>query len=286
MRTLRLSALALFCAAPLWGAVVSGPVDIPALPPSASAAASLGSVLGGQVLQTADAISLRSPALALSGLSQLRQSFPTISDPQQKAAAIAVMGAIAQPAVLEQRLKTSDLPAAAVKRLAAAGAEVEPLTLPDAGLLELFNTLWLASATRRVRSVPEPRRSLIDPNLIEAVKRFEGDSAVDYVDASVRRVEFASWMEALFERFDLVVSPAVTVPPFDKGRDFPVGSGMKIWTEWAGFSFPVNLSQQPACVVPCARTRDERPIGLQFIAARAADDRVLEAAAAYRALAA
>ena len=175
---------------------------------------------------------------------------------------------------------------AAVKRLAAAGAEVEPLTLPDAGLLELFNTLWLASATRRVRSVPEPRRSLIDPNLIEAVKRFEGDSAVDYVDASVRRVEFASWMEALFERFDLVVSPAVTVPPFDKGRDFPVGSGMKIWTEWAGFSFPVNLSQQPACVVPCARTRDERPIGLQFIAARAADDRVLEAAAAYRALAA
>ena len=175
---------------------------------------------------------------------------------------------------------------AAVGRLAAAGAEIEPLTLPDVDLLGLFNTLWLAGAARRVRSVPEPRRSLIDPNLIEAVKRFETDSAVDYVDAAVRRVEFGSWMEALFESFDLVVSPAVMVPPFDKGHDFPVGSGMKIWTEWAGFSFPVNLSQQPACVVPCARTRDERPIGLQFIAARGADDRVLEAAAAYGALAA
>jgi hypothetical protein len=125
MRTLRLSALALFCAAPLWGAVVSGPVDIPALPPSASAAASLGSVLGGQVLQTADAISLRSPALALSGLSQLRQSFPTISDPQQKAAAIAVMGAIDQPAALAQRLKTSGLPAAAVQRLVAISGKLD-----------------------------------------------------------------------------------------------------------------------------------------------------------------
>jgi phosphatidylserine/phosphatidylglycerophosphate/cardiolipin synthase-like enzyme len=119
MRTLRLAVVALFCSGPVLGAVIVGPAEIPALPPSASVAASLGATLGGQVLQTAGAISLRSPALTLSGLLQLRQSVPTLSDPQQKAAAVAVLGAIAQPEVLEQRLKDSDLPPAAVTRILA-----------------------------------------------------------------------------------------------------------------------------------------------------------------------
>ncbi len=106
-------------------------------------------------------------------------------------------------------------------------------------------------------------------------------SAADYVDAQMRRTEFGEWMDLLFERYDVIFSPATQIAAFEKGQNVPPGSGRTLWTEWAGFSFPINLSQQPACVLPCGRTRDNRPIGLQFIGRRADDDRVLELAEAF-----
>ncbi len=87
-------------------------------------------------------------------------------------------------------------------------------------------------------------------------------------------------METAFARLDLIVSPATATPAFEKAHDVPQGSGLSIWTEWAGFSFPVNLSQQPACVTPFGLTAGRRPFGLQFVGPRGADDRVLELAKA------
>jgi len=56
---------------------------------------------------------------------------------------------------------------------------------------------------------------------------------------------------------------------------------MQRWTEWAGFSFPINLTQQPALIVPCAMTAARLPIGLQIVGARGADARVLGAGAEF-----
>ena len=46
----------------------------------------------------------------------------------------------------------------------------------------------------------------------------------------------------------------------------------------SSFAFPINLSQQPACSTPCGLTAAGLPIGLQFVAARGADAKVLSAA--------
>jgi len=170
---------------------------------------------------------------------------------------------------------------AAVARLAAVGARVEPLALPQVDLLEIFNVLWFSAAARRLRLIDNDRLALMDPGLRNAAHGVEGLSAADYVSATIRRAEFGAWMEAVFERLDLIVSPATAIPAFEKGRDVPDKSGMSLWTEWAGFSFPVNLSQQPACVTRCGFTADGRPIGLQFITPRGEDDRALEFARAY-----
>ena len=170
----------------------------------------------------------------------------------------------------------------ALRRLERAGAIVEPLALPDLDLLGVFNTLWLSGAARRLRLIDPSRLELMDPGLREAAGRVAGLSAADYVDASIRRAEFGAWMEAVFARLDLIISPATAIPAFEKAHDVPPGSGLSVWTEWAGFSFPINLSQQPACVTPCAMTDDRRPIGLQFIGPRGEDDRVLALAGACR----
>ena len=94
----------------------------------------------------------------------------------------------------------------------------------------------------------------------------------------------ASGSDRRLGQLDAIVSPATSIPAFAKGCDVPPGSGQSLWTEWAGFNFPINLGQQPACVLPCGLTDDGRPVGLQVIGPRGADDGVLEWALAIEAL--
>jgi len=170
----------------------------------------------------------------------------------------------------------------AVARLEAAGASVEPVILPEHDtLFAIFQAHWMVGAATRLAHLGEAERALVDPGLLEAAAVGSAYGAVDYARAQQRRVAFGQAMDALLERFDLLVSPATAIPAFDAGLEVPAGSGLGRWVEWAGFSYPINLSQQPACSTPCGFTRDGRPIGLQLVGPRGADGRVLAAAAAF-----
>ena len=50
---------------------------------------------------------------------------------------------------------------------------------------------------------------------------------------------------------------------------------------WTPFSYPFNLTQQPACTIPCGLTADGLPIGLQLVGPMFGDALVLRAARAY-----
>lgn len=170
----------------------------------------------------------------------------------------------------------------AVAGLEAAGANVEPITLPDQGeLFALFNAHWMVGAAARLALLSKAERAVVDPGLIEAAAVGAAYNVVDYARAQQRRVAFGQAMDAMLERFDLLVSPATAIPAFGAGLEVPAGSGLGRWVEWAGFSYPINLSQQPACSTPYGLTANGRPIGLQLIGPRGADGRVLAAAEAF-----
>jgi amidase/aspartyl-tRNA(Asn)/glutamyl-tRNA(Gln) amidotransferase subunit A len=165
-----------------------------------------------------------------------------------------------------------------VGRLAAAGANVAPVALPDMDVAAIFQVLWFSAAAQRLRGVPRERHGLIDPGFLEIAAAGEVYSAADHVAANSARAEFGRRMDALFDQHELIVSPATSIPAFAVGHTVPPGSGLKYWTQWAGFSFPVNLGQHPACVIPCGFTDDGRPIGLQIFGPRGGDAQVLAAA--------
>jgi len=169
---------------------------------------------------------------------------------------------------------------AAVGLLRVDGAIVEPVELPAEDLHGLFQTLWFTGAAARLAAVDPARRADVDPALLDIAAAGARVPAIDLVRAGQRRAEFGKAMDALLTQHDVLVSPAVAVPPFEAGRETPEGSGLARWTEWAGFSFPINLSQQPACVIPCGRTATGRPVGLQVVGARGQDAEVLAVAAA------
>lgn len=175
--------------------------------------------------------------------------------------------------------------AARIERIAqaleAAGAVVEPFDLPGEDLHELFQTLWFSGAAARREMVPAENRTAHDPGFQAIADAGLRLRAADFIKASSARAAFGMAMDAALTRYDVLVSPGAAIPPFAAGLEVPEGSGMARWTEWAGFSYPINLTQQPAAVIPAGKTADGRPIGLQIVGARGADGRVLEIAQAF-----
>jgi aspartyl-tRNA(Asn)/glutamyl-tRNA(Gln) amidotransferase subunit A len=169
----------------------------------------------------------------------------------------------------------------AVENLRLAGAHVEAIDLPGSDLLELFHHHWFTGAANRVGAISAALQEKIDPGLLEIARIGAAITAPALMAAQIRRAEFGAAMDRLMAKYDFLVSPGTAVAAFTAGEEVPPKSGLSRWTEWAGFSFPINLSQQPACVVPCGRTKDGRPIGLQFIGARGDDSGVLSVARDY-----
>ena len=158
------------------------------------------------------------------------------------------------------------------------GAEPVPLTLPLDGVFETFQVLWAAGAAQRLRAVPEDRRALVEPGLREVAAEGAALGLDAYKDAELARAAFGARMEALFDtEVDLIVSPATPLTAFDAGLEVPAASGLARWTEWAGFSYPINLTQQPALALPCGSDARGLPVGLQIIGRKGADLEVLGA---------
>ncbi|MER6528458.1 amidase [Streptomyces sp. NPDC001508] len=172
--------------------------------------------------------------------------------------------------------------AAAVRRavagLADSGAYVEE-TDPDlADPVGAFHTLWFSGAARVVQGLPPDRRALLDPGLREICGAGARLSALDYLAAVDVRMDLGRRMGRFHETYDLLVTPTVPITAFEAGAEAPKGSGHRRWTGWTPFTYPFNLTQQPAASVPVGADEAGLPIGLQLVAARHRDDLVLRAA--------
>ena len=88
---------------------------------------------------------------------------------------------------------------------------------------------------------------------------------------------------ASIEPSDLHVTPTVASPPFPVGLDNPTeiaGTPVAAYA-WIPFTFPFNMTGQPAASVPCGFTKDGLPIGLQIVGRRFDDATVLRGSAAF-----
>jgi aspartyl-tRNA(Asn)/glutamyl-tRNA(Gln) amidotransferase subunit A len=119
----------------------------------------------------------------------------------------------------------------------------------------------------------------MDKGLLEAAKKGERVTTAQYFDAMQKRAALGTLMSRFHERYDLLVTPTLPIAAFDVGRDAP--KGMKRWTNWTPFTFPFNLTQQPAASIPCGLTRAGLPVGLHIVGPKYAEARVLRAARAF-----
>jgi aspartyl-tRNA(Asn)/glutamyl-tRNA(Gln) amidotransferase subunit A len=161
------------------------------------------------------------------------------------------------------------------------GAEVEFADPGFADCAREFEVLWFTAMAKTVERLTPRELELMEPALQEIVTQGQRCSALDYLTATATRMAMGATMGAFHERYDLLLTPTVPITPFVAAEEVPIGWHSQRWTSWTPFTYPFNMTQQPAASVPCGWTSAGLPIGLQVVGPRHADDRVLAACAAY-----
>ncbi|GAA4882068.1 amidase [Saccharopolyspora cebuensis] len=169
----------------------------------------------------------------------------------------------------------------AAEHFTALGATVERADPGFADPAEDFHVLWFSGAAKSVQHLTADQRTQLDPGLREITEQGLTYSAQDYLEATNTRMLLGQRMGAFHQNYDLLLTPTVPIPPFEAGHEVPPGWNRPRWTSWTPFTYPFNMTQQPAASIPCGRTGGGLPIGLQIVGPRHADALVLRAARAY-----
>ncbi len=161
------------------------------------------------------------------------------------------------------------------------GATVEEIAPPFDSPLECFNRHWYLACRRLVGSFSKEQQAEMDPGLIEMIEEAASITLNDYQDAIDERVRLGQTMNAFHEDYDLLLTPTLPIPAFDAEQQVADPATQSRWPDWTPFSYPFNLTGQPACSAPCGFTKSGLPIGLQIVGPRFADPLVMRAAAAF-----
>jgi aspartyl-tRNA(Asn)/glutamyl-tRNA(Gln) amidotransferase subunit A len=169
---------------------------------------------------------------------------------------------------------------AALASLAALGAVVEPADpdLPDHA--EAMLVLWSTAAARLRRLLPPDRLDQLDPGLIAMMEIGAGYGLDDWYEADAVRIAMGRAMGAYHQRFDLLATPMMPIPAFAAGQDLSA-PGQRTWMDWSPFTYPFNMTGQPAASVPCGFSGDGLPVGLHLVGPLHGEAVVLRAARAY-----
>jgi Asp-tRNA(Asn)/Glu-tRNA(Gln) amidotransferase A subunit family amidase len=127
------------------------------------------------------------------------------------------------------------------------------------------------------------RRHLLGPNIVANVEQGLGQSAADVARAHARQTRIFRSFQDFFRDHDVLVCPAVTVPPFEIERLYPEevdGKPMRTYFHWLSMAYGVTLTGHPAISIPCGLEPTGTPMHLQVVGPHGGDAMVLSVALA------
>ena len=182
--------------------------------------------------------------------------------------------------------EVAELVKRAAARFSELGATVEEVPTPWAKEgPELIRFFWSAHLTRLARYLPQWEQAM-DPGLVACIKDSENVSVARYQEMRERKMDYVANIHRWFQDWDLLLTPSVSVAAFPAEKLMPEHwpSHPWDWVMWAEFSYPFNMSWNPAASVPCGFTPAGLPVGLQIVGKRFDDLGVLQASAAFEAV--
>jgi aspartyl-tRNA(Asn)/glutamyl-tRNA(Gln) amidotransferase subunit A len=177
--------------------------------------------------------------------------------------------------------EVAKLVAAAAQSFEALGAEVEQVDPGFENPQAIFRSHWYAGAAHILRAMSAAQRELIDPGLRIVADKGEAITMDAYMKGTMARSQLAVTMRKFHQTYDLLLTPTMPLPAFSLGSDSPIGTNGEVWDDWSPFTYPFNLTGQPAATVPCGFTSGGLPVGLQVVGRNYDEVNVLRAAHAF-----
>ncbi len=174
--------------------------------------------------------------------------------------------------------EVADVCEVACRKLESCGAIVEEICPNFTDAAKIFQTLRAALFASRFASLLEERRDLLKPEIIWNIEKGLKLTADEIGQAERARATMYEEVSRFFEKFDLLICPAVTVPPFDvEIRYITEVADRKFdnYVDWLGFTYAITLTTCPAISVPVGFNKDGLPIGLQMVGRPKGDGELL-----------
>jgi amidase len=177
--------------------------------------------------------------------------------------------------------------ARAAHRFAELGCSVEEAE-PD--LRNVREVIYVTRSLRMLASHADKLanwREKMNPNLVWNIEQGFTLTPQRIAEAEKERTNLYRRVREFFNRFDLLLTPTVAVPPFPVEMSYPQeinGKPLENYTDWFLLTYAITLTGYPAISIPCGFTQEGFPVGLQIVGRKLAETTVLKAAAAFEAI--
>jgi len=171
----------------------------------------------------------------------------------------------------------------AAKRFREFGCRVEEVKPNWPSPQEDWEITFSGSLATRLAPALADRRADLEPGLATIIDTALSWGPTKYIQAWFDRLAWNEHVQRLFEKYTLLLTPTLPCRPFAAELDHPpeiAGTPVERY-EWIPFTFPFNLTGNPAASAPCGFTTEGLPIGLQIVGQRFDDATVLRASAAF-----
>jgi len=170
------------------------------------------------------------------------------------------------------------------ERLDATGAELTEVGDLGAPLpRDIFEAMWVTGRGLGFAGLIRSHGDVMDPGLVRLLPLAERYRLADYYQALEARRAFNGQLFAVFADYDLLVMPTMPGTAFAAEAEVPPGGEADAplpWITWTPYTYPFNITGQPAVTIPAGLAADNLPAGLQIVGPWGHDRRVLDYAAA------
>jgi Asp-tRNA(Asn)/Glu-tRNA(Gln) amidotransferase A subunit family amidase len=147
--------------------------------------------------------------------------------------------------------------------------------------IDMWVAEFYAGVGTKLKDALESRRDDLDPAVAEVLEQAVSQSMGDYYKNVFERYEFRENMRKFFDKYDVLITPTVPTDAFDVGLSTPKELSHRSIVSWVYYTYPFNLTGQPAASIPVGLTSNGLPVGMQVISRLNDEETLFNLAANY-----